>query len=505
MKGKLFIILLNCVLLLNVYGTNSDDKNESGHLDSIFLKMCTHLKDSALPNLDLDLKSYNDSFYFYHVDDLTITTNQTKTLFQKYYKYVKVYFKGTNSIECNKFETICLLFKFNRILGFKEECYEMEKTSALYTNLVDFKNSFKTNFLEEYFEKVEIDECDAVFKDTHDCEKPSVQEYEENLNQNIIDNYELWNYFAFNTFFAIIALISNLFAMIFLIRAFLLSKFASVPSYFIIILSNILYLITYWLLYISPTSQSLINLFFNKKDGFGILFCNIIPIFNSFAFYLSELMIVKLSLVKTFSTCFPNCSSSFKLKLAPISFMSDALVILIAAGFPFITEFSNRVRDSDEYNYLNENDFIPEFCYSDVLSDSLKSWINISVVMFLTLLVLISLVILLMKLLIQANNNVNVKNTELEFKEKLLNKANDSENEASKADNSSVIAISLIMITFNIFYALLIIYKLNLDFFLNNNDFKSKIILRETIINILLWKISAVGILIFVLSRIFHK
>ena len=271
------------------------------------------------------------------------------------------------------------------------------------------------------------------------------------------------------------------------------------------ILSYILYLITYWLLYISPTSQSLINLFFNKKDGFVILFCNIIPIFNSFAFYLSELMIVKLSLVKTFSTCFPNCSSSFKLKLAPISFMSDALVILIAAGFPFITEFSNRVRDSDEYNYLNENDFIPEFCYSDVLSDSLKSWINISVVMFLTLLVLISLVILLMKLLIQANNNVNVKNTELEFKEKLLNKANDSENEASKADNSSVIAISLIMITFNIFYALLIIYKLNLDFFLNNNDFKSKIILRETIINILLWKISAVGILIFVLSRIFHK
>ena len=395
------MLLVNSLRSLNdieTFNTSSDDQvpdQLSGSLpDQDYVPgsefQCSFTNNPKSLTQRLNLPTQSNTLYFYMSRDLTIITNQTRTLYQKYYRYIDFFNKTSN--ECNKMRSVCLLFKFERNVPFSDECYKKDRLSIFNIDLTDLETLIKTKRYERFFDIVDLSECAFLSNKSNRCKEYTIF-YEYKLKHNIKDNYQFWDYYILDNFLLILGLFTNSICFFVFLSASIRPPKMVFSGYFVLFtLTNMFFLMTHWMLYARKPSSIDIYLLVSHKDFFQFFFCKMLTGFNIMAYFISDFIIIHVSFIRVLYIYFPMKIISFKSNhpfVFHFLFIFNFMLVIVLSILEFIISQANSLNFSD---FLNEKYSLSEYCYEDSVEwpnlSNIKKWyrtsLNIWVMVLLT-------------------------------------------------------------------------------------------------------------------------
>ena len=539
MNFKILLILINLIVYLtattstqgikrNITISNSTrSKSSRNESYSELANQCPIFKNKKLTlsmnrNLNISTYYYNESHHFYMVTDMTLISNETANLYQKYYRYIETFNKSKNTHECHKIESVCLSYKIHRVIPLRERCYKMDEVSPFHSLITSLKNGNKKIFLENYFEKINTHECEILFNNSNNCttmvDNNDINKFKYHLVLNLINNYKTKIFYALNTSMTIIGLLTNLFSMtIFLTSLQKSRKIFSAQSLTILTFSNMVFLITNWVIFIKPISLSSINFYIGHSTFYKIIYCKLFMMIDAYTFLLSELMLVKVTLLRALTLTFPTNLKQVKMKLQMLVKYSNLVISVIAFLIPFGTEFLNILLHTNENSFLSEKKDISSYC-----KHFIKPWGYFGIIISSSFILTISSAMILFKLFENnksSNNDNNIEmssrntNQEPNIKDNLLIDENKQKivsnsnlfNDVNMKINLVVLRLSITVIFFNLLYVFAIVfYHMKHLKYIFEHDFRMARLANELAGSILLLKISIIGIFYFVFDSDFR-
>ena len=371
--GSYFPVHLNADPIYPFYPTADPiypDKNKIHDIESDYEK-CRY----AQKDLFFDSISNNISYFFW-LNDYLIIKNESNTIYQEYYRYVQIFNTTMNYYgPCKKIESLCLLFKFERVVP-----TEQKILSSPYFYKRAFENINALNYtasimlLSKYFQNVKNSQCESLkgFKGRKlfNINNPN-KFYFDQLLIDVINNYNFWNYRLLNNIFFGLGLITNFVSFSSVLYSRLRPpKIDSSNYYLLFFISNIIYLITFWLMNIKEPSDFFSYLVLNRMKFFEIFFCKILTSINMTAYYISDLIIVSISMMAVLYSYFPFKVSAFAAD-HPYVFNTSKSILLILPLVSFIfNSVLNTVLDPNAkkvhfemlMNYFNETYSYGQYC-----------------------------------------------------------------------------------------------------------------------------------------------
>lgn len=139
-------------------------------------------------------------------------------------------------------------------------------------------------------------------------------------------------------------------------------------------ISNLVFLFTQWFLFIQPPSFIAGDWFVRAYPKlFAFLNCKLIFYVNLTSFFLSELMIVTISLHRVLSVFFPMKMILLSAKYPRFFTYLFIGVILVALGIPVLNLIFNSNVDMTTADNITEKTNVFEYCYVDELAGLIKN------------------------------------------------------------------------------------------------------------------------------------
>ena len=602
-KTLILLFLINFLMIVNAQNKSRPflrTRPPRLEADPYLESQCPIFKYQEWLQPNLKARLLNGSYSFYIVNDLTLISNDDNYLTQKYYRYVEIYNKTNGSYVCDKIESTCLLFKFSRVIPFKDDCFSLNYYSPFYPNYTSLQPLLKSTLLEDYFEVVSNDQCILTFNTSGNCTKLPKTMYNYNLGKNIFDNYKMWHYNILNGFFVILGLFTNFISLlVFLDAGFRLPKMISVKYFILFAVSNIIFLITQWFMYSNKPSAVGLGIVFNYNKFFEIFYCKILTSLNLTVYYISEFIIVHVSFIRVLYVYLPIKIISFKSNYKFSFYLLNTFYFMLILVLTIINLIVSKAHDLNTAFFINEKSSYNEYCYESVdtyeptpsisdktisnssipigipLSRNISSfnssialssngslnkanktipekpvtvldfekWYQFSLtVLTMVLLTICSIAIILKLYKMNSSKRLNLKSersksgfwsrsgksktesmalsTQGDTKSTM---ADDDDNTVSRKDDDNkdevsvskskskkhamhktIFTLSISTIFFNIFYLVLLVYKMRMDDYLAKNMFRRSILVRELLNLLLLIRFSITGLLFFVSSETFR-
>ena len=483
--------------------------------------LSSYIKPNDLFNLNNNsfpkLYSENSKFYLGWVKYLTLIKNIQNNSYNKNYIYILIVENiNQTNFESSVIESICLLFKFEKVLPIEEECLKTDDFySEIFLNLTDLKMDLRASLYEDYMEKVDTNECVALFNRTDNCSMFNKDIYSKNLKNNIIDNYNTGIFSYLKSYIFTFGLFINTISFFVFLSGLLRSPKMIFSKYFVLFcLLNIFSLITQK--FTKPTKLA-VQLFLQNKQVYEILYCKLLIILNISARYFSEFIIVQVSILQFLHIYLPIRIISLKTDYPCVFHLFNIFVFMLVSVEYVIAIIEYRAVYMNSLEYYSES--LCDYNLGEMSHFSLFYLLSLDI-LIIFLLTFSSLAIIFKLCIVSCTQKkiINYKYTKARFWRLSNNEAESSRIEtvtlsnqvatSSKSNknliNKTIITLSISTILFNFFhdiFAFLLSTIYFNDFYF---DFNALFSVYRLIKLVYLMKFSIINLLFFVFSKNFR-
>lgn len=462
-----------------------------------------------------------------------------------FYEFIQIFNKTRGQLTCEKIQSLCMVKTVQRRTPMgSSKCYTSRKISMLRSQPLNLRAMFP---FESFFDVNETACVELEKKSLEDrgyCGRPLRFGFISfKLDDTLIKETNLWNYFILNTVLCALGLFTNIVCLaVFIHSKYLMPKMGNREAFIVFASSNITYLVTNWFMFTLTPGASSYAFVRDHPALFSVLICKALFYINLSSFFLSELIVCTLSLHRALTVFFPLqlifLSSKYP-RLIPSAF---AIFLSLAFLLPFVNLVFNTSLDVNEIQSISEKTNINQYCSIHPLAGNLSMISKVVVAFFMIIALTISSIAIIVKLLMlkQTAKNMDKKmpkdrnffsaifskgssskstTNEEEQTQASVSLVGDSKSGDSKsvllkteklarrksdAINNMTIVLAVATVFYNLAY-LISFYNMDRNReLLKNKDYGSIVVHREVEIIFFQVKFSITGLLFFVSGEIFR-